>query len=329
VGLGTKSILRALLLCLLSFPLAVTISPFLERYRKQKGRILLALAFLGVLVWAIDLSAALLLALDGIFVVELAERARSEGDSFWRRITPLAPASAYLFLGITVVLAYNDIIIASRWPISYDQAFNRIDSFFLGGRDVSQIAHAAYQSLPAWCPRFLDLAYFQMFAVVGAALLISGYGSFNRALQFAGACLTAYYLGLLLFYLWPSYGPFISCSHHLDRYPSYLTTYAFQKAEMLGVAAIAQRKSHFVAGGYYIAFPSLHIALPIIAMWFLRRWRIAFWLLMAYNIVIAIAIVFLEWHYVIDFLGGIVVAALALAMVQHEEIAGAVPNSAR
>lgn len=319
VGLGTKSILRALLLCLLSFPLSITIAPFLQRCRKQKARVLFAPAFFGILLLVVDSSAALLLTLDAIFVVELAERARMEQASFLKRITPLFLASVYLFIGISLVLAYNDIIIASRWPTSYDSTFNRIDSFFLGGRDVSQIAHATYRTLPQWSLRFLDFAYFQMFGIVGAAFLITGYGSIKRALYFAGACLTAYYLGLLLFYMWPSYGPFITCSQHWERYPAYLTTYAFQKAEMLGVAAITQHKSRIVAGGYYIAFPSLHIALPMIAMWSQRHRTIMFWLLMWYSILIAIAIVLLEWHYIIDLFGGIAVATLALLMLKQEE----------
>jgi hypothetical protein len=319
VGLATKSILRALLLCVLSFPLSITIVPFLQRCRQQKARIFFAPAFFGALLLVVDVSAALLLTLDAMFIAELAERARVERTSFLKRITPLFLASVYLFIGISLVLAYNDIIIASRSPISYDSTFNRIDSFLLGGTDVSQIAHATYQTLPPWSLRFLDFAYFQMFGIVGAAFLITGYGSIKRALYFSGACLTAYYLGLLLFYMWPTYGPFISCSHHFERYPAYLTTYIFQKAEMLGVAAIAQHKSHIVAGGYYIAFPSLHIALPIIAMWSQRHRKTIFWLLMGYSIVIAIAIVFLEWHYVIDLLGGIAVAAVALAIVKPEE----------
>lgn len=320
VGFGSKSIFRALVFCILAFPLSQTLAPFWARYRKEKLRILLVLVFLIALSCAVQFTVAILLAIDALFVVELAERAKEEGNSFPQRMIAMLASAAYLFLGISLVLVYNDIIIASRFPLSWDNALNKVDMRVFGGRSVSDVAHTLFTILPTGFLRFLDFVYFQMFLVVGAAFLISAYYSFRRGLQFAGACLTAYYLGLLVFYIWPTYGPYIFCIGHAARYPPYLTSYIFQKGGIAGLQAIAQHQSRSVASGYYIAFPSLHIALPVIAMWFLRRWRPVFWLLAAYNGLLACAVVVLEWHYALDIPGGIAVAALALAVVRAKPV---------
>lgn len=320
VGFGSKSLLRALLFCILAFPLGQTLGRFCARYRKEKLRILLALGFVIVLTFVVQFTIAILLAVDALFLVELAERAKTEGNSLRRVVLSVLASAAYLSLGIVLVLVYNDIIVASRFPLSWDNALNQIDVRLFQGRSVSDIAHSLFAIMPAGFFRFLDFAYFQMFLVVGAALLISAFHSFRRGLQFAGACLTAYYLALLVFYFWPTYGPYIYCMGHATRYPPYLTSYVFQKPGIAGLQEIAQHRSRSLASGYYIAFPSLHIGLPVIAMWFLRRWRTVFWLLAGYNAVLACSLVVLEWHYVLDIPGGIAVAALALAMVGAEPV---------
>jgi hypothetical protein len=74
--------------------------------------------------------------------------------------------------------------------------------------------------LPPRLLSFLDFAYFQMFFVMGGTLFVSAYTSCKRGLQFAGACLTAYYLTLLIFYVWPTYGLYLYCSTHAAEFPS-------------------------------------------------------------------------------------------------------------
>src|SRR5271165_5808579 len=179
---------------------------------------------------------ALLPTIDALFVLELVERARTEGESPRGKLAGVFAAAAYLFVGISLVLVYNDIIIASRLPVSYDNSLNQIEMHLLHGGSVSGIAHTMFRVLPPQVLRFLDFAYFQMFLVVGGAFLVCSYYSLRLGLQFAGTCLTAYYLALLIFFIWPTYGPYFFCADHLARYPQYLTTYQFHKA---GIAALA------------------------------------------------------------------------------------------
>jgi hypothetical protein len=97
-------------------------------------------------------------------------------------------------------------------------------------------------------------------------------------------------------------------------------------AGMPGLEAISHRQNRCLAGGYYIAFPSMHIGLPVIAMWFMRHWRPVFWFLAAYSCIVAAALIILEWHYVVDIPGGLAVAALALWAVNRPRIRGQGPT---
>jgi len=127
--------------------------------------------------------------------------------------------------------------------------------------------------------------------------------------------LTAYYLGLVLFCLWPSMGPFFTCPNHFFEFPQYLRTYSAQ----MGMAA----KAHLLATNrglsqvdtdYFIAFPCLHIAQPLIVAWYLRKWRRMVILLLAYDVLLIPAILLLEWHYLVDIFGGVAIAVLAIQL---------------
>ena len=62
-------------------------------------------------------------------------------------------------------------------------------------------------------------------------------------------------------------------------------------------------------GNPVAAFPSLHAAYPVLAFLFLReQWPRASWLMLAYSFLVWFSIVYLGHHYVVDVLGGIVLA---------------------
>ena len=318
-GLGPRSILYALGFTVAALPVRETLGEFWARYRREKMRWVLVLVFLLVLTRLLWFTIAIVLTVDALFVVELAERWKPHAGQFRAKAASVLLATAYLFVGVTLVVMYNDIVVASRFPTAYDSILNRADTWILWGRTVPEIAHKMFAILPAPVLKFLDFAYFQMFLVVGGALLISAFDSYGGGLRFVGSCLTAYYLALVIFYLWPTYGPYVFCNTHAATIPDYLIAYAFQVSGMPNLRAIMLRQTQYLGTGYYIAFPSLHVGLPVIAMWFMRCWRPVFWFLAAYCCLIAATLVILEWHYALDIPGGIAVAALAVAMTGGRE----------
>ncbi len=62
--------------------------------------------------------------------------------------------------------------------------------------------------------------------------------------------------------------------------------------------------------------PSFHLAQPLIAAWYLRRWRRASWIVFGYCMLLVPAIVTLRWHYIVDLLGGLAVTAIAVWIVE-------------
>jgi len=62
----------------------------------------------------------------------------------------------------------------------------------------------------------------------------------------------------------------------------------------------------------YPAFPSLHLAQALVVLWFMRSYRRSWNVLLALNFFLLLAVVLLEWHYLVDVVGGVLVALTAL-----------------
>jgi hypothetical protein len=319
VGLMFQSVCLASLLYVLSGPLASTLGPVARRYWNEKRRLLLLAPFFGVLLWILGFGAGLVLTIGVLALLELMDRAREKHASLASPISAVMLPGAYLFAGLVLVFAYNNIIVSVRSYGLYDATFNHIDSLLLGGATVSSIAHQAARILPVGALKFLEFVYFGMFSQIGAGIILTGLTQGrSRALKLVGALLTAYSLALVCFYIWPSHGPYYSCPHHFAEFPRQLRAYATQMTLLARARSVwAGRGIPSIGTDYYIAFPCMHIAQPLIVMWFLRRWRRVLAALSIVNVMLVASIVLLEWHYLVDLLGGVVVAALAILFVNR------------
>jgi hypothetical protein len=317
--LAAQSIVAATLLYLIGIAPAGSV-PLLRRSRNDKSRMALAVVFFLVLLWASTWLKALILTVDAIAVLEFRERLKPPARHS-AALSVFVPA-IYLFAGFLLIFAYNDVIASLRFYGSTDAAFNAMDKWLLGGYSVSALCHWAVQRFPLSFFQFLEFIYFGMFPQIGAALILCAlYSGKQRALQFVGTILTAYYLALILFFCWPSQGPYYLCPAHFSDFPSSLKAYAIQKASIANSQALWNHsRIRLISTDYYIAFPCMHIAQPLIVMWFLRRWRRMLVILALYDLLLLVAIVLLEWHYIVDILGGVLVAGLAIAAVNGHEL---------
>ena len=314
-SLATQSLLAAVVLYLAAAPRQL-LGPWWERHRQQKAR----LAILAILVLPASLllgvAKGLLVTVVTAAVLEFVELERATGQTRKKISDVLIPA-AYLFLGFVLVFAYNDVIAAVRFYGAYDEVFNRMDSRILFGTTMPEIVHAALRVLPGWAYKVLEFFYYGMFAQIGGGLVISAL-CFGRktAFRFAGAIVVAYYLALALFCLWPSQGPFYLCARHFAEFPQQLQTYGYQKQFLENVKRIWEHRAiSQINTDYYIAFPCMHIAQPLIVAWFLRHWKRMLGILLAYDAIMVAAILLLEWHYAVDLIGGVLVAVLAILIV--------------
>jgi hypothetical protein len=312
--LVAQSIFLAAILCLIGLPIRDAFAPLYEHYRRNLLHIVLLLLYFSILVWAFSWTKALVLTVDTIALLEFRER-RSLNELGHAAGAVLLPAF-YLFAGFLMVLAYNSIIVSVHFNFAYDPAFNAMDKWILHGSSVSDLSHWAVRTFPLSFFRFLEFIYFGMFPQIGAGIIIVTLCDGKRSgLQFVGTILMAYYLALGLFYLWPSHGPYYLCPGHFSRFPSALQAYTIQKSLIAHSLALWNHVPMLrIPTDYFIAFPCMHIAQPLIVMWFLRRWRRILIVLCAYDTALIVSILLLEWHYLVDIIGGVLVAGIAIAI---------------
>jgi hypothetical protein len=217
----------------------------------------------------------------------------------------------YLALGIQMAIVYNMAIVSVRPFNLYDSFFQRLDATIFGV-SVAGISHSVASFSHASPSLYLsaEIIYFAIGGVMGAALLfLCMAGDCHAAFQMAGTIVTAYYLSLMVFWAWPSHGPYL-----LDPVNALSGTniFSIQQALHKDAAALYHHRDWVSpVFGYFVAFPSMHVVQPLIAGWYLRRWRRVSQLVFAYCGLLVFAIIILEWHYLVDILGGILIAVLA------------------
>jgi hypothetical protein len=317
-----QSILAAIVLYLIGFSAEDTLQPLWLRYSRDKRRFLLLAPFLLILtllcVYFASLQLLPYMIVLAIGILELFDRTQNRPGFLSVALSSALLPALYLFSGIVLLFAYNDVAVASRPYVSYDAFFERVDSWILAGATVPGIVHQAVHFLPLQIYKFLEFIYYYcMFPQVGAALiLLAFHRGRQEALRFTGTVLTAYYFAIALFWMWPSQGPFFLCQGHFSDFPSGLLTYTVQRELLSQASALwAAKGLSSVSLDYYIAFPSMHIAAPLIVAWYLRRWRRILALLLAVDLLIVVSVVLLEWHYVVDILGGLAVACVSILLV--------------
>ena len=300
------------------------LGPFFTGLLANPLRIFVLLLFVLALAWLTSWLKALVLGVDAIALLELFNRQRGRG--LQQAATSVFPAAAYLFFGFLMVLAYNCAIVSVRFNFTLDPAFGAMDRWLLWGHSVSELAHWSVRTFPISFFQGLEFIYFGMFPQIGAALILVALSDGRaRALQFVGTILVSYYLALAIFYIWPSQGPYYLCPGHFSRFPESLQVYKLQQTLIRDALAMWRHQPITrISTDYFIGLPCMHLAQPMIVIWFLRRWRKMVFALAAYDVFLTAAVLMLEQHYVVDVLAGFLVAGLAIAITggpfQNENI---------
>jgi len=183
----------------------------------------------------------------------------------------------------------------------WDRVLHGIDPFVL----LTPLKHP-------WITVGLDSAYYYWRYVCIGLLLWQGWGGTprDRARFWLAFVLTWIVLGTMLAHLLPSAGPgfYENVTGSWGPYGS-LMAYLTQVREahhlaFFGVQSELQelaRKGQVVLGGGISAFPSLHVAMPLLgacAAWRVHRWLA--WGFLAFALVIFVGSIQLGWHYALD-----------------------------
>ena len=328
VGLAARAILLGALFYAIQFPKEAFL-PMVWRYREQKARIPIFALFAIWMIYSFGPLTGVVIVLDGLVLSEVLDRCRGSLHKIAELARKVFPPAIYLFFGLLAVFCYNDAIASLKWPGTCDGFFLRLDSMLLRAHSVSELSRFASIHFRPWQWKLTELIYYGMFGQIGAALIVIAVrDGRRRAASYVGTILTAYWLAIGLFYWWPSLGPFYLCSDHLSHFPRLLETFAIHQSALFKaklLASPAYRPYNIIDTDYFIAFPCMHIAQPIVVLWFLRRWKRVTTCLAIYDLILIPAILLLEWHYAVDVIAGLLVAVLAIAISGHWR-AGQAPN---
>jgi len=311
IDIASTAIFAAALLYVVQRP--ETLKACWHRYCAQPARFLIIGIVSAWLIARLEVLTGLKMTVVAIVIAEFFDVLKFEPPLVSRSLLNFLLPAAYFFFGVVLVLGYNALILSVS-PISYDETLLKIDRWFLAGSSVSELSRLASVTLPSFFFTIFDWLYLAMFNELGAALvlvaLIRGY---KEACRYVGALLMAYYVALLIFYLYPTLSPYFLCPDHWSHLPATNASII----QRIFVARMPTLRSAFdlnVEADYNIAFPCMHIALAVIAWWFCREWKRIARILFVYNLALVPAILLLEWHYLVDVLGGIAVALLSIAV---------------
>jgi membrane-associated phospholipid phosphatase len=120
---------------------------------------------------------------------------------------------------------------------------------------------------------------------------------------------TCYVMGVLVFAIYPVVGPCIAFPESF--HPQFHGTLTFRLMEGMASEYTASLQRASVNGfGYFVAIPSLHVALAVVMQAMLRFSPIHFWAFLPINVVVAASTVILGYHYLIDMMAGVALGAL-------------------
>jgi PAP2 superfamily len=298
-----------------------------QRYCREPARFLIIALVAGWLIWWMDITTGLKATVITVAVAELFDVQRFQLPRLNQSLRNFMPPAVYFFFGILLVFAYNNIILSISL-ITHDATLLNADRWFLAGSSVTELSRMASVTLPSFVFTIFDHVYLGLFSEIGAALVLVAFmRGYREGCRYVGTMLLAYYCALLIFYLYPTMDPFYRCPDH-THLPTTTASSRIEPVLMARAAVIRHAFEIKVEGDYNIAFPSMHIALAVMAWWFCREWKRIARVLFVYNVALIFAILLLEWHYFVDLPSGIAIAVLAIA-ITNVRSTHSVPAAAR
>lgn len=156
------------------------------------------------------------------------------------------------------------------------------------------------------CFQLLESAYVVLFSEIFAVIFVLHKNGYSAHL-FLRSLFLCYFVGLLVFVLFPAVGP---CIYFPETFSSaYHNTATFKLMHGMYAEFEALKHGAPLKGlGYFVALPSLHVAVAFLLQRFLSPFRVHFWMFIPVNTLIVLSTFNLGYHYVIDIPAGIISA---------------------
>jgi hypothetical protein len=237
---------------------------------------------------------------------------RDRGDG-WRSAGTIATSLGLL---LASSWTYSHVKVGVLCRESVDDWLRRIDRTIFLGCDSWQVARAV---VPSAAGSVLHVVYMLFLPVVMAGVFwLSLQREIDRARKLTMCVILGYHIGVLAYFVFPSYGPtFLYETARCD-----LVSPSASRIQALLLSATqemhSQRERATVHAWRYIAaFPSLHFSHVLMLCWYLRKDRWDLGCSVGFSVLTAISTVYLGWHYAVDLLGGVGIAAVCITIVER------------
>jgi len=235
----------------------------------------------------------------------------------WRRAVVVATALVSFYASYFAYRNLKSVVPLLRPNELFDRQLADWDRVLFGGNDPAALLHTLLGT--GFATHALSGAYLLLFIFIpvtlAAALVFSP--NLQAGLFYASAQSLNWLLGAASYFLLPSLGPI-----YTD--PGVFANLPVTDASKLQVLLLDQRIAFLhdpsVATAQSIAaFASLHVsifftgALAAHILGLGRRWQIAAWALVALT---TTSTIYLGWHYVVDDIGGALLAVMAIALAR-------------
>ena len=213
---------------------------------------------------------------------------------------------------VFVVFIHLKHLIPQLNPRLYDEYFFSRERALLGGKLAGEYLHLL--GFPGLAE---VLSYLYEFFYPYLALLVFFFilqRNKHAAQQFVTSFTLIWFLGILLVYLIPTWGP---CFFRPEVYATLPATDVSRiQAELWKNKVFLDHHPHSRAGIFLISgFPSLHLTVPLLGAALARRRNYLVFLGSgAFSVLTLVSMLYFGWHYLVDAIGAFLVLGLALIL---------------
>ena len=235
------------------------------------------------------------------------------------RLRYLAAVVGTLFAGFRTVNNLNYLLALFTFDRVHDPALRALDLVIYR----ALVPGLRYEGLfpltgsALWFDLF-ENAYAMVFpeAIVVLVVLYLTKGNVAGFFKRAFAC---YGLGLLVALIYPTVSP---CVYYPESFRAgYEGTMAAALGHSLAADYVALRRGLPLSGfGYFVAIPSMHVAMAVILQASLVRSRAHFWTFLPVNLLLVSSTVVLGQHYLIDVPAGMLVGLIVLPLGRRHRL---------
>jgi membrane-associated phospholipid phosphatase len=159
-----------------------------------------------------------------------------------------------------------------------------------------------------------ESAYVMLFLELGVMLFVLG-SHRQRLTEYLVRAFSCYAVGVLVFLVWPIAGPCLAYPDSISARIGGTITGGTMRSALIEYAAIVNGLQPTTGFGYFVGFPSLHAAMAVVFQHSLRGSRMAFWVFLPINILMAASTFVLGYHYIIDTAAGVALGWLAVRLI--------------